>query len=307
MLTFLHLNVYLLFFASAVLGISAALLWAGNGVYLVKVSKKDRLQTNSGIMWAMLQSSLVTGAIFLLYVLHSEELSNSFDFIYIVFASATALGIVILLLLPSTTNSSEEQVGVVSVRDDEQHLLPDPIPNEASPPSSLKQLKQFFTLMFSPRMLCLSCVFVFTGLEMAFYTGVFTSCLSSTLALKNITKYVVPISVLSIGFGQILGGAVTGPLTKKWQIKSSSIIVFALFCHLIAFALIFVSLPYDSTTQSTDAATILNPALPIVLIISCLLGISDAFWQTQIYVIIGSLYKNETANAFAVFKFFQVC
>ena len=38
---------------------------------------------------------------------------------------------------------------------------------------------------------------------------------------------------------------------------------------------------------------------------SFFLGLGDACYNTQIYAIIGSLYKDNSAPAFAIFKFFQ--
>lgn len=306
MLTFLYLNVYLLYFGSAVLGAGAALLWAGNGCYLVEVSRRNKMERNSGIMWAMLQSSLITGGIFLIYVLRSGDLSNSFTFIYMVFSSVIALGIVILIFMPNNPGQYGQQNEEIDYSGEEPLIPPEPVNNVDQPaPSFNEQLKSMFALFFTPNMMCLAVLFVYSGLEMTFYTGVYTSCLSATLPLKNFSDLVIPYNALLIGAGQIVGGVVTGPLGKLLRIRTQHIIFMAFIGHLTAFALSYLSLPYDSTVHSTDAPTYFVPTLNLTLVISFLLGVSDAFWQTQIYVTIGQLFKENPVNAFAIFKFFQ--
>lgn len=305
MLTFLYLNVYLLYFGSAVLGVGAALLWAGNGCYLVEVSRKNKMERNSGIMWAMLQSSLITGGIFLIYVLRSGDLSNSFTFIYIVFSSVIALGIVILIFMPNDPGQYGQQNEGFDFNGEEP-LIPPETENEVQSPSSFtEQLKSMFAVFLTPNMMCLAVLFVYSGLEMTFYTGVYTSCLSATLPLKSFSDLVIPYNALLIGAGQIVGGIITGPFGKVLRIRTQHIIFLAFVGHLTAFALSYLTLPYDSTVHATDAPTYFAPTLRLTLVISFLLGVSDAFWQTQIYVTIAQVYKENPVNAFAIFKFFQ--
>lgn len=305
MLTFLYLNVYLLYFGSAVLGAGAALLWAGNGCYLVEISRRNKMERNSGIMWAMLQSSLITGGIFLIYVLRSGDLSNSFTFIYMVFSSVIAIGIVVLIFMPNNPGQyvSGQQNEDIEYNDEES-LIPEPEAVLVHPPFK-EQLRSMIAMFLTENMLCLAVLFVYSGLEMTFYTGVYTSCLSATLPLKSFSDLVIPYNALLIGAGQIVGGIVTGPLGRLLNIRSQHIIFMAFAGHLAAFALAYLCLPYDSTVHSSEAATIFAPTLNLTLIISFLLGVSDAFWQTQIYVTIGRVFKQDPVNAFAIFKFFQ--
>lgn len=307
MLTFLYLNVWLLYFGSAVLGAGAALLWAGNGCYLVEISRRNKMERNSGIMWAMLQSSLITGGIFLIYVLRSGDLSNSFTFIYMVFSSVIAIGIVVLLFLPNNPAQYVSGSQNEDIESSEDPLILPETENDVTLPASSvsEQLRSTIALLLTPNMLCLAVLFVYSGLEMTFYTGVYTSCLSATLPLKIFSDLVIPYNALSIGAGQIAGGVVTGPLMKILRMRSQHIIYLAFVGHLTSFILAYLCLPYDSTVHSTDASTYLAPTLNLTLIISFLLGVSDAFWQTQIYVTIGQVFKEDPVNAFAIFKFFQ--
>ncbi|UMM43841.1 hypothetical protein L5515_019177 [Caenorhabditis briggsae] len=307
MVTFLYLNVYLLYFGSAVLGAGAALLWAGNGCYLVEISRKNKMERNSGIMWAMLQSSMITGGIFLIYVLRSGDLSNSFTFIYVVFSAVIAVGILVLIFMPNNPGQYVSGQQNEEIENNlEEPLIPSDILESTAPPQSLgEQVRSMLAMSLTPNMLSLSVLFVYSGLEMTFYTGVYTSCLSATQFLKTFSDLVIPYNALLIGAGQIFGGIVTGALGKALKLRSQHIVFLAFVGHMVAFILAYLSLPSDSTVHSTDAPTILAPSLNLTLVISFLLGISDALWQTQIYVTIGAAFKDDPVNAFAIFKFFQ--
>lgn len=54
-LLFLVAEAWLLYLMSAVIGFGAAIIWTGQGNYLILNSDKNTIQRNSGVFWAMLQ------------------------------------------------------------------------------------------------------------------------------------------------------------------------------------------------------------------------------------------------------------
>lgn len=56
MLSFLWPSTWLLYVASAVLGVGAALIWTGQGTYLSRCSNQQTISRNSGVFWAILQT-----------------------------------------------------------------------------------------------------------------------------------------------------------------------------------------------------------------------------------------------------------
>ena len=92
-----------------------SVLWTGNGVFLVEQSREGKMGRNSGIMWAMLQSSLVAGALFLYFVLsssyvlltifmiiHLSDMVSTYRLVYTVFSATSVVGVITLSLLPNT-------------------------------------------------------------------------------------------------------------------------------------------------------------------------------------------------------------
>ncbi|CAI5455750.1 unnamed protein product [Caenorhabditis angaria] len=309
MLTFLRLSVSLLYFGSGVLGFGAALLWTGNGGYLVEFSRNGKLPRNSGILWAMLQSSLITGAFFLIYVLRNGDLTSNYKMVYTVFAGVSCLGIICLALLPSYPPQFEQQFEEIVRSESQENLIDEARISEEDDGTIVESVRaerpSVFALLATQDMLCLSVTFLYTGFEMTFYTGVYTACLSATLALKSYSDLVIPYNALALGVGQIIGGVLTGPVLKRFNYTRSQIILMGMIGHVLAFFLCFLMLPFDSTIHPSDMITYASPTLCLTLLIAFLLGYSDACWQTQIYVVIGEMYKKDSVNAFAIYKFFQ--
>lgn len=54
--TFLWPKTWLLYLASCILGIGAALIWTGQTTYLSRCSNSSTISRNIGILWAMLQA-----------------------------------------------------------------------------------------------------------------------------------------------------------------------------------------------------------------------------------------------------------
>jgi hypothetical protein len=54
-MSFLIPRTWLLYFASAVIGCGAAVIWTGQGNYLTLNSTQATVSRNSGIFWALLQ------------------------------------------------------------------------------------------------------------------------------------------------------------------------------------------------------------------------------------------------------------
>lgn len=179
-----------------------------------------------------------------------------------------------------------------------------PLP-EVVPP--FQALKNAGVMFLTKDMLLLCVTFFYTGIELSFYSGVYSTSIGATKILGNQAKELIGISGIAIGVGAVLGGALFGILgskTIRWG--RSPIVIGGFIVHILAFFLIFLNLPDESPIQETDQEAYIttNPALAIFC--SFLLGFGDSCYNTQIYSTLGGVFAHDSASAFAIFKFMQV-
>ncbi|EPB75451.1 hypothetical protein ANCCEY_05457 [Ancylostoma ceylanicum] len=176
MIQFLFVNYWLLYVFSAVLGFGAAVIWTANGAYLVQFSRAGKMARNSGILWAMLQSSLVAGAIFLFFVLSYGDLYSSYRFLYTAFTVISCVGIVTLCLLPAAPPLNLDESVEDPLFDDNTDELDVSAP--IAPQVSRSWQDEF---------------------------RVYTACLSAATALNMGSERIISYAVLAMGAGQISG------------------------------------------------------------------------------------------------------
>ncbi|XP_050301655.1 UNC93-like protein MFSD11 [Anthonomus grandis grandis] len=288
-------RVWLLYVASGIIGIGAALIWTGQGVYLALNSDENTISRNSGVFWAMLQMSMFVGNTFVYFVFRGQDQVNSTQRQIVIWTlSAIALsGIIVMVFFPKPPKKQR-----IPDRDtDEDHVEP--------PSGPIEALKGAVRLFFTRDMLMLCVTFIYTGLELGFWSGVYGSCIGFTKNLPS-RKELVGMSGIFIGVGEVLGGAAFGILgsrTNKWG--RDPIVIAGFILHIVSFFLIFLNLPNSSPfTDTADTAFITSNAY-VAILCSFLLGLGDACYNTQIYSILGGVYAEDSSSAFAIFKFTQ--
>ncbi|EFN87369.1 UNC93-like protein MFSD11 [Harpegnathos saltator] len=297
----------LLYGMSAILGIGAALIWTGHGQYLTENSDSETMSRNAGIFWAIFQSSQFAGNLFVYFVFNSDKIDASRR--RIVFSVLTALALVGTLVLAFLRKAPQklslgEAEGVSSA--DKELQLPEPVrdrPLVAAWQAFVDALKLFLT----PRMLILSLTFIYTGLELTFYSGVYSSSVGFTVAMGEKRKSFVGLSGIFIGVGEVVGGAIFGILASKVSrnCSGSPVVLVGLVVHLFAFISIFLNLPNNAPFGDTDQTAHIISSPILAMAGSLALGFGDACYNTQIYSLLGVLFVKESAPAFALFKFCQ--
>ncbi|EYC35808.1 hypothetical protein Y032_0978g3274 [Ancylostoma ceylanicum] len=287
---FLRLNEIYLYISSAVLGFGAAILWTGQGTYLSQNSTEKTSGRNSALLWALSEASLTAGGVFLFAVFHSSQTTDNIPtstvrILYGVFTALSCLAaLTFVLLRPSGARKADlekRQYGAL--------------------------IGSTFRLMFSKRMFLLAFVFAYTGIEQAFWTGIYPTCISFTQALGSNTNSLLALNSISAGVGQIAAGLIFGILGDRTsKIGRDAIIFLGAVVHLIAFILIFMNFPDDAPLQkTTGSGGLINPSVAIALICGGLLGFGDACWNTQIYAFLCDGFADKSSEAFALFKFYQ--
>jgi len=286
--SFLWPATWLLYVMSVLVGAGAALIWTAQGNYLTLVSSQATMSRNSGVFWAMLQCSMVWGNIFVFFKFRGQDTVDA-ETRMVVFVALTAvcgIGTLLMVFLPAP-----------------------PAPSGSVTPSSPSQeLIKSARLFKTKQMLLLSVTFLYTGFELSFFSGVYSSSLSFTMRFPD-PKMLVGLSGIAIGCGEILGGAVFGIFAARTvRYGRDPIVILGFLTHIVCFFLIFLNVPNSAPLGETHDLTFMangNPSVAVALLCSFMLGFGDACFNTQIYAILGSVYSDNSGPAFALFKFTQ--
>ncbi|KAJ0177109.1 hypothetical protein K1T71_007118 [Dendrolimus kikuchii] len=294
-ITFLFPRTWLLYVASVLIGAGAAAIWTGQGNYLTLNSDADTISRNSGIFWAMLQCSMFFGNLFV-FIKFQGKNHIDLETRNVVFGSLTGVcvvGIVFLLLLRPIRR-------LPSLEDAKMEMAS----NDAESP--MEAFKGAIRLFCTRDMLLLSATFIYTGVELSFFSGVYSPSIGFTLQMGENAKQFVGLSGVFIGMGEVLGGALFGILgnkTTRWG--RDPIVIMGYIIHLSSFFLIFINLPAVAPFGNTTEVSYINPSPYLAMFCSFLLGFGDACFNTQIYSILGGNYSDNSTSAFALFKFTQ--
>ncbi|XP_043217140.1 UNC93-like protein MFSD11 [Amphibalanus amphitrite] len=286
-----------LYIASVLVGLGAAVIWTGQGNYLTIMSEPENMSRNSGIFWAQLQCSLLFGNLFVYFMFRDDTTipKDTRTVVLIVLAVVCGVGVLILALLNCAPKYGFDESG---------HRRETPASNEV-PVTPMGALKGAFDLFLTPQMLLLSVTFFYTGIELSFFSGVYSTCVGNTLRLPN-SKGLVGMSGMITGVGEIIGGGTFGIAGKATTRHGRDpVVMLGFLCHVLAFFLVFLNLPNDAVFGNTDAAAFIDSNEYLALFCSFMLGFGDACFNTQVYSIIGDLYRNQSSAGFALFKFMQ--
>jgi len=285
----LYPNTYLLYISAAIIGMGAPVIWTAQGNFLSLNSDDETISRNSGIVWAMCQTSIFIGNTFVYFMFTGEEFISTKvrTTVGTVLLAVTGAGICTMLLLRPTPWAS----------------------NTASANESpSKALQSSLKLFLTKDMLMLSVTFLYTGLQLSVWSGVYPTCVGFTNSFGENRKALATICMIFIAAGEVLGGAVFGffgHLTAKRG--RDPIIMLGFVTSMISYFLIFLNIPFEAPlgeTKPTDAAFI-SSNMYLAIFTAFVLGFSDACFNTQINSILGGAFKEQSSSAFAIFKFMQ--
>ncbi|XP_066530531.1 UNC93-like protein MFSD11 [Hoplias malabaricus] len=298
------------YLTSVLIGFGAALLWTAQGQFLVENSDASTINRNTGLFWALLQCSMLFGNLYVYLDWKGKTEISDRDrrVMFIALLVTSVLGTLCFLILRKSYQQEEE----VLSEDEGRSLLSSRQIYKQRVSSAVNDLKaEFRTILhlFSTKtILLLSICMAYTGLELSFYSGVYGTCIGATNQFGDKSKALIGISGIVVGFGEILGGGLFGLILKNNRFRRTSVVFLGLVVHFVAFYLIFLNIPADAPVvfrTSTQHTPYLTPSLSIALLCSFLLGLGDSCFNTQLYSILGRVYTEQSAPAFAIFKFVQ--
>uniref|UniRef100_A0A1A7Y5T3 Major facilitator superfamily domain containing 11 n=2 Tax=Iconisemion striatum TaxID=60296 RepID=A0A1A7Y5T3_9TELE len=298
--------------ASVLVGIAAAVLWTAQGNVLTINSTDSTIGRNSGIFWSLMQFSLFFGNLYIYCAWHGHVHITDKDrrtvFISLTVISLVGCFLFFLIRKPDPESSSRSEVteSLLQTDSNEASLLSSSHSSLCSQAldAFIKACKMFVT----KEMLLLSTSIGYTGLELTFYSGVYGTCIGAMTSFGTDAKSLIGISGICIGIGEILGGGVFGMLNKNHRFGRNPVVLLGLITHFIAFFLIFLNIASDAPIapeQGTDLEAFITPSVGVALLCSFLLGLGDSCFNTQLLSIIGFVFHDNSAPAFAVFKFIQ--
>uniref|UniRef100_A0A3P9JMJ1 UNC93-like protein MFSD11 n=1 Tax=Oryzias latipes TaxID=8090 RepID=A0A3P9JMJ1_ORYLA len=321
------------YLTSILIGIGAALLWTAQGEFLIENSEASTINRNTGMFWALLQCSMLFGNLYIYLDWNGEtdisESSRRNIFLFLLVASV--LGTLSFLVLRKSHNEEE-----MLSEEEGQSLLSARTMYKSRANSALQDAKSEFKtilqLLKTKTILLLSPCMAYSGLELAFYSGVYGTCIGATTHFGEAAKGLIGISGIVVGVGEIVGGLLSsrkarsreariesvpsdasggglfGLLCKNSRFRRTSVVFLGMVVHFIASYLIFLNIPADAPIvleTTTQLSPYLNPSVSIALLCSFLLGLGDSCFNTQLYSILGHVYAEESMPAFAIFKFIQ--
>ncbi|XP_039754146.1 UNC93-like protein MFSD11 [Pararge aegeria] len=295
-ITFLFPRTWLLYVASVMIGAGAAAIWTGQGNYLTLNSDAETISRNSGVFWAMLQCSLFFGNLFV-FIKFQGKTHIDLETRNVVFGALTAVCVVGMVFLMMLRPARRTPV----LDDVKSEIVP---VQEAEGP--MEAFRGALRLFCTGDMILLSAAFVYTGVELSFFSGVYSPSIGFTLAMGDNAKQLVGLSGVFIGLGEVLGGALFGILgskTTRWG--RDPVVIMGYLIHMTSFFLIFINLPNAAPFGDTMDVSYIGPSPYLAMFCSFLLGFGDACYNTQIYSILGGKYADNSTSAFALFKFTQ--
>ncbi|KAM9004228.1 UNC93-like protein MFSD11 isoform X2 [Sarcophilus harrisii] len=250
--------------ASVFIGIAAAVLWTAQGNCLTINSDENTIGRNSGIFWALLQSSLFFGNlyIYLAWQGKTQISENDRRTVFIALTVISLVGTVLFFLIR---------------KPDPENVLGD---DESSDNESLE-------------------------VNMSIQNDMTKAVDAFKKSLKLcVTKEILFLSVTTA----YTGGSLFGLLSKNSRFGRNPVVLLGIFVHFVAFYLIFLNIPSDAPIaplEGTDSNAYISSSKEIALFCSFLLGLGDSCFNTQLISILGFLYSEDSAPAFAIFKFVQ--
>lgn len=277
---FLKPAVWSILGSSVILGLCAAVLWTAQGAFITANTTTANRGAYSGIFWALLQNSLLIGNLFGYFALPDSKISpGKAHFFYEILFGVACGGVLTLFLLRR------------SPHDEERHMSKLDGGLVGDEPEKLGVMRLFvstFKLMVTPTMLMLSVLIMYSGLDLTFWSAKYPTLVGDAFEPRKIG-----LSGILVGTGEILGGMTMGRLADKFG--RSWVVMVALLSHTTAYYLIYINLESNA----------FSPILPVALVCSFLLGFGDSAVNTALYAELGERFDDKSAQAFALFKFFQ--
>jgi len=167
-------------------------------------------------------------------------------------------------------------------------------------------LKDSAKLLITRRMMFFAITMFFTGLQQAFWGGVYATSIGFTEEFGQDRKALAGLTGVIVAGGEVTGGILFGFLSK-FTVKRGRdpIILLGFLLSMTAYFLMFLNLPMDASVGETSAIGYISPSRALALGTGFILGFADACLMTQVTAMLAGIWVDHPASAFGLFKFVQ--
>lgn len=173
----------------------------------------------------------------------------------------------------------------------------------------LAALQRSGRLLMTKHMLLLSLTFLYSGLLLNIWSGLYATCVGFTISFGSERKSLAIICGMAGAVAEVLVGAafgIFGRLTARYAGRDTVVMV-GFVASQVVFFLMFLLVPREAPLGETQLGQtgFIDPNKYLAVFTGFLLGAADGCYNTQIYSLLGTAYADESASAFAIFKFMQ--
>lgn len=312
----------MLYFASAAVGCAAAVIWTAQGAFITKNSNDETMRKNSNIFWAILQSAMIWGNLYIYNKFAgiqsiTSEVREPLYWKFTVLSVAGSLGFLLLKGIQPKEEKPEEP--------EAQEMKPvenptaEPETNETTAQKCKRIFLEAVNLFQTKNMLIICIIFLYTGFHQSFWSGVYPFMVGKCKDFGEDSDRLAGINGIVLGLGQVLGGLLFSlfpGLVKKYLSREKTVLMGSIL-HLLAFLMIYGN--FDPTMplskeaiENSEELTLMAetetgkiweiPDYSVSVVTVFLLGFGDCCFNTQVIAYLGVIYKDQAAPAFAIFK-----
>uniref|UniRef100_A0A8D8YGK7 UNC93-like protein MFSD11 n=1 Tax=Cacopsylla melanoneura TaxID=428564 RepID=A0A8D8YGK7_9HEMI len=295
-ITFILESTFYLYFGAFMNGIGSSLLWTGQANYLILNSKPGAVSKNVGLFWVFYMLGMLPGNLIVFFAFKDKRKhidQSTRRFILTVLSVMMGIGVIIMYFLrrpkerrraPTVASVSGSGVGT----------------NLRGP---MRAFRTALRLCVTSEMLWLMLPFCYAGLHLTFFSSVYSASVGFTLKMGESTKQLVPLAGFLTGVGEIIGGILPFILNGRKLCGLSLIMLTGIVSNLLSYGMTYINIPDVAAFGNTWESSLIPPNECIAVLCSFLMGLGDCCVHTELYSILGTIYPNESAEVFAVFKF----
>ncbi|CAF1351951.1 unnamed protein product [Rotaria sordida] len=289
------------YLTSILLGFGAAILWTAEGAYLAANSDEHTTSRNTGIFWALFQSSLLGGNLYVYLSLKADVITRSTRYpLFTVFSVVCAIALAIYAYIIWRWLIERRQ----------QQLQLEPVKRKTALSDVVDTLNIAVRLLRTRNMLLLLIPFAYTGFSQTFFQTVYATCIGHSIKYGNTRKRLIGLHGVLLGIGEIVGGGLFGFVTKpKTSSQCALVILIGFFLQIVFYYSAWINFPADAPARETNTESYFqfspSSSQIIAFVGSFVVGLGDSALNTQLFSVLASRFKSTSASAFALFQLVQ--